>query len=175
MNICQSQAWGADFRADVMTYPKYNDDVKHSDLAGGDMRHLGNCQVCNREGHPWSVIVKLEGEPYDRESYQMKMKEEGDSTLELPPVEYYMGCFCHPRTKLFHNLYHFGHNIYHKCKELLEEYDDNDEKKIDKVATDPSLFKEMSSKLKKYMKEAEEDYLTADGERGNSKWTREYN
>ena len=28
-------------------------------------------QVCNREDHPWSVIVKLEGEPYNRESYQM--------------------------------------------------------------------------------------------------------
>ena len=28
-------------------------------------------QVCDREDHPWTVIVKLEGEPYNRESYQM--------------------------------------------------------------------------------------------------------
>ncbi|XP_053385210.1 uncharacterized protein LOC123537477 [Mercenaria mercenaria] len=172
MNICVSQAWGADFSKDVKAYPQFNDYVKHEDLSGGDMRHLGNCEVCNRENHPWSVIVRLEGEPYNRETFETFVREEGEDIDELPPVEYYMGCFCHPRTKLFHKLYHFGHYLYHRCKKMLEELGE-DEEKIAKVATDKSLLIEMYNKLKKWMEEADTDY-TKDGRRANNKWIREY-
>ncbi|XP_053398066.1 uncharacterized protein LOC123551165 [Mercenaria mercenaria] len=45
MNICQSQAWGVNFRKDVKTYPEFNEHVKREDVSGGDMLHLGNCEV----------------------------------------------------------------------------------------------------------------------------------
>ncbi|XP_060576836.1 uncharacterized protein LOC132734137, partial [Ruditapes philippinarum] len=106
--ICRSQAWGMKFEDDLEGYPNFIVIKRRKDLKKGDMELLENCQACNREKRRWSVKVKLHGQPYKRKTYK--------ATGQSKRVRYYMGNFCHHRTKLFHDICHFGHVLFQKCK-----------------------------------------------------------
>ncbi|XP_060564751.1 uncharacterized protein LOC132723962 [Ruditapes philippinarum] len=151
MRICDSRAWDSDFRNDLERYPKYNyrNRTESEYLTGKQhSRNTGppksdNCQACI---HPWRVKLQLDGEPYYKNTFKKINNDNGTPDVYRVPVVHYIGTGCCKRSKLYHEIFHFGHALYHKCMTMIEIMV---EKGIEEV-----LFEEMSQKLNRLIRRA---------------------
>lgn len=111
----RSQIWRAPLVSALQKYPQFIDsrlDYAHE-----------YCDACNRHNYKSVYRVELKGKPYNRETFQAlktvssESSEESDSSSSAEPSSksprvFISGSMCRRRTKAYHKLSHWEHNLW---------------------------------------------------------------
>ncbi|KAF9970581.1 hypothetical protein BGZ73_006699 [Actinomortierella ambigua] len=122
-SLSNSQVWDKQFKRDMETHPEYT-----SDYCGG---HFVNCQACTISNRPATFRVILSGtfedwpelqpEHSGDESEDERSSQEGEAA-EDPKCIYYLGRFCHNRSKNYHAFYHWKFHVVQRMTIKVNEY-----------------------------------------------------
>ncbi|EJD06032.1 uncharacterized protein FOMMEDRAFT_166326 [Fomitiporia mediterranea MF3/22] len=114
-----SSVWRTDYKKALSTYPNFS--LHDLDFA------IPHCDACNLGGRLSTLMGRLDGDPYDRTTFEPKenrsrsSSDESDGDDEHRPPEFNLGRFCARRTELFHELCHWEFKLF--C-ELLREVEE---------------------------------------------------
>lgn len=163
--VVASSIWNREFKKDLDQLQNY---VSHK------IEPQESCDVCSRSNRISTYQVTLSGIRYDSNKFwdgdwneYYEISNVDDSNIET--VTYYMGRYCHVRTKLYHTLNHFQYKLTEKINNKLYRIknDDrvtilekilDDKKWIERRYREYEELKEMIDEFRSYAhKEDEED------------------
>ncbi|KAG0236700.1 hypothetical protein BGW42_002862 [Actinomortierella wolfii] len=120
-SLSNSQVWDKQFKRDMESYPEYM-----SNFIGA--RHV-NCQACSISNRPATFRVILTGtfEDWSELKPEYSDEETGDEDEsgeqeENPKRVYYLGRFCHTRSKNYHAFFHWKFHVLQRMTIKVNEY-----------------------------------------------------
>lgn len=126
LSLVASAAWHPDFKRVLDQLPNFHSS---SDTIYGE-----NCEACRRSNRPASRKVVLIGKLYD-----LSTLEEENSDAEF--FIFYLGRFCHARSRLYHELQHFKWTMHERVRNEVSRDDvgKSQQQILDELETDGTI------------------------------------
>ena len=120
--MLQSQAWQADFKTAMETFPTLED-------YGLDKDKRRQCEACRLQGRIASEMLIFTGPLYELDNF------ESPEAAPLMQTSFEVGRYCAERSKLYHRVVHYRFHLREKCVEAVNAFSGDDDATDEYVLT----------------------------------------
>ncbi|KAI0324521.1 hypothetical protein GY45DRAFT_1331447 [Cubamyces sp. BRFM 1775] len=115
-SLVAGSTWRPNFRKALDTFPIF-------ELYDLEFTVIG-CAACNLGARKSTLQGRLDGEPYDKLTYepirQSEPSSDDDEESEELPKQFDLGRFCAKRTRTYHQFTHWEYHLFHALKDEIE-------------------------------------------------------
>ncbi|KAJ8489704.1 hypothetical protein ONZ51_g2761 [Trametes cubensis] len=115
-SLVAGSTWRPNFRKALDTFPTF-------ELYDLEFTVIG-CAACNLGARKSTLQGRLDGEPYDKLTYEpiapSEPSSDDDEESEQLPKQFDLGRFCAKRTRTYHQFTHWEYHLFHALKDEIE-------------------------------------------------------